>query len=105
MVNTERVYWELLNNEVRKVTVDSDTRVTTLSTRFRTIQNELKFSGVTWSDNLELMTGCLLSYVQEITGDTITDSIRDRFREVFNIDYSFEELREEGKSLYKIVCD
>ena len=105
MVNTERVYWELLNNEIRKVTVDPDARVTTLSTRFRTIQNELKFSSVTWSDNLELMTGCLLNYVQEITPDNVTENIKERFREVFNEDYSFEDLQEEGQSLFKIVCE
>ncbi|MCR5311093.1 MAG: hypothetical protein K6E32_06760 [Lachnospiraceae bacterium] len=105
MVNTERVYWELLNNEIRKVTVDPDTKVTTLSTRFRTIQNELKFSGVIWSDNLELMTGCLLNYVQEINSDNITDDIKKHFKDVFHVDYSFEGLREEGQSLYKIVCE
>ncbi len=86
MVNTERVYWELLNNEIRKVTVDPDTKVTTLSTRFRTIQNELKFSGVIWSDNLELMTGCLLNYVQEINSDNITDDIKKHFKDVFHVD-------------------
>ncbi|MCR4727177.1 MAG: hypothetical protein K5796_00810 [Lachnospiraceae bacterium] len=105
MVNTDRIYWELLNNEIRKVSVDKSAQQTVISTRFRTIQNEMRFTGVTWSDNLELMTGCLLNYVQEITAETFTGAVKERFEKLFNGDFSLENLKDEGRVLFKIVCD
>lgn len=104
MVIEERMYWELLNNEIRRVVRSDDGSKVSLITRFRTIQNELVFTGVIWSEKLELLSGEVINFVQEVSPETLTADIISRLKKSYSPDVCADDFRN-GRKLFRIVCN
>lgn len=104
MVQDDGMHWELLNNEIRRITRSGDNNTITFTTGFRSIKNELIFENVVWSDDVESLQGEVINYVQEISMENITMDICERLRK--NYSTSFEiDFERNNRVLYKIVSN
>lgn len=105
MYNYENAYWELLNNEVRRVDDDNDNRKLTFTTRFRTIQNHLKFEDVVFHDEVSDLSGKVINYIEDVKADCLSDEENAYIVKNFNKAFSFDYLNDNGFCLYRFVCD
>lgn len=105
MVREDKLHWELLNNEVRRVVRDNADGSVTLITRFRTISNELIFTNVYWAEKLELLAGEVINYVQDVAPDSVTAEMSERLKTEYSPDFTPNDIANGSKRLYRLVCN
>ena len=102
MQNGEKIFWELLNNEIRSVTKD-DSGDLVIVTRFRSIQNELRFLNAEWSDKVDELKGENINFVEEVVPGSISAELTEYIKSRYSKSFVPESLKSAGKSLYKVV--
>lgn len=98
-------YWELMNNEIRRVNEDDAGRDIVVTTSFRSIQNKLYFRSVEWRQDVENLKGALVNYVEEVDENSATDEDMEVIRGDYVSDFDFSTLRKAGMKLYRIACN
>ena len=98
-------YWDLMNNEIRRVNEDDAGRDIVVTTSFRSIQNKLYFRSVEWRQDVENLKGALVNYVEEVDENSATDEDMEVIRGDYVSDFDFSTLRKAGMKLYRIACN
>ena len=98
-------YWDLMNNEIRRVNEDDAGRNIVVTTSFRSIQNKLYFRSVEWRQDVENLKGALVNYVEEVDENSATDEDMEVIRGDYVSDFDFSTLRKAGMKLYRIACN
>ena len=98
-------YWDLMNNEIRRVNEDDAGRDIVVTTSFRSIQNKLYFRSVAWRQDIENLKGALVNYVEEVDENTATDEDMEALRDDYVSDFDFSTLRKAGMKLSRIACN
>lgn len=105
MLKIENMYWELMNNEIRRVFVDDSSRETTITTAFRSIQNKLVFKNVAWNQDVMSLRGSLINYAEKVSEEGVSEDDMEDLRDGFIENFDYEFLTRTGLNLYRIVCN